>query len=68
MDAVIFIGICLVLVYKQLMSTDSNDTVIEEIEAEDVTRVAKLNDAMFEDPDAFMDYARMLGCDMGDRK
>lgn len=65
MDAVIFIGICLYIVVRQVnLSSDTDDT-FETMEAEDTTRVAKLNDAFYEDPDAFMDIAHALGFPVG---
>lgn len=60
MDAVVFIIICLIYVITGVSNTVA-ETVPTDVVVEDTTRVAKLNDAMFDDPDAFMDLAHNLG-------
>lgn len=65
MDAVIFISICVLFVVKQLQSVDTTEEVLDKMEREDLTRVAKLNDSFYEDPDAFMDIAHALGFPAG---
>lgn len=65
MDAVIFISICLYIVVKQMNTVDEVVTDFENMEVEDVTRVAKLNDNFYEDENAFMDIAHVLGFPAG---
>lgn len=65
MDAVIFISICLYIVVKQMNTVDEVSTDFENMEVEDVTRVAKLNDSFYEDDNAFMDIAHVLGFPAG---
>lgn len=60
MDAVIFIAIALVIALRAVQNSGTSGDVIE-VEAEDTTRVAKLNDNFYDDPDAFMDIAHALG-------
>ncbi|MCM1219026.1 MAG: hypothetical protein NC548_31475 [Lachnospiraceae bacterium] len=65
MDAVIFICICLFFVIKQLNGVETNETAVNNIEVEDTTRIAKINDSYFEDDYAFMDIASQLGFPKG---
>ena len=65
MDAVLFTGIAVVLVVMQMYKPDDASTSSKDIVVEDVTRVAKLNDSFYEDPDAFSEIAHALGFPKG---
>lgn len=67
MDAVIFICICLFFVIRQMNEGESNETALDHIQKEDVTRTAKLNDNFYEDENAFMDIAHALGFPTGNQ-
>lgn len=60
MDAVLYIvfALGLYMYYSNRKVTTSKKTA-EEVE--DITRVAKLNDTFYEDPNAFMKIANALG-------
>lgn len=60
MDAVVFIVICLIYVLTGVQDAPTAEVAADTV-VEDTTRVAKLNDTMFDDPDAFMDLAHNLG-------
>jgi len=60
MDAVVFIVICLIYVLTGAQDTPTAEVAADTV-VEDTTRVAKLNDTMFDDLDAFMDLAHNLG-------
>lgn len=62
MDAVIFIIVALIWTVK-MSDTKSNDEIktVKDYAPEDTTRVAKINDSFYEDPDAFMEIAHALG-------
>lgn len=64
MDAVIFLSLALFLTIKTLNSTEPETKTQREIDAmtvEDITRVAKLNDSFYEDPNAFSEIINALG-------
>lgn len=65
MDAVLFTGIAVVLVVMQMYKPDDASSSSKDIVVEDVTRVAKLNDSFYEDPDAFSEIAHALGFPKG---
>ena len=65
MDAVLFTGIAVVLVVMQMYKPDEASSSSKDIVVEDVTRVAKLNDSFYEDPDAFSEIAHALGFPKG---
>lgn len=65
MDAVLFTGIAVVLVVMQMYKPDDASSSSKDIIVEDVTRVAKLNDSFYEDPDAFSEIAHALGFPKG---
>ena len=65
MDAVLFTGIAVVLVVMQMYKPDDASSNSKDIVVEDVTRVAKLNDSFYEDPDAFSEIAHALGFPKG---
>lgn len=65
MDAVLFTGIAVVLVVMQMYKPDDASSSSKNIVVEDVTRVAKLNDSFYEDPDAFSEIAHALGFPKG---
>ena len=65
MDAVLFTGIAVVLVVMQMYKPDDTSSSSKDIVVEDVTRVAKLNDSFYEDPDAFSEIAHALGFPKG---
>lgn len=65
MDAVLFTGIAVVLVVMQMYKPDDASSSSKDIVIEDVTRVAKLNDSFYEDPDAFSEIAHALGFPKG---
>lgn len=64
MDAVIFLSLALFLTIKTLNSTEPETKTQREIDSmtvEDTTRVAKLNDSFYEDPNAFSEIINALG-------
>ena len=66
MDAVLFLGIAIVLTIMSLYKTDTNETgASTEIIKEDIERTAKLNDAYYEDAHAFLEIANALGFPKG---
>lgn len=65
MDAVLFTGVAVVLVVMQMYKPDDASSSSKDIVVEDVTRVAKLNDSFYEDPDAFSEIAHALGFPKG---
>ena len=65
MDAVLFTGIAVVLVVMQMYKPDDASSSSKDIVVEDATRVAKLNDSFYEDPDAFSEIAHALGFPKG---
>ena len=65
MDAVLFTGIAVVLVVMQMYKPDDASSSSKDIVVEDVTRVAKLNDSFYEDPDAVSEIAHALGFPKG---
>lgn len=64
MDAILFIGIAVFMTIMSLSKPDVKQD-IADIVKEDVTREAKLNDAYYEDQEAFMEIAHALGFPKG---
>ncbi len=60
MDAILFIGFTLGLTIY-LMFFDKNSAEDTPVQVEDMTREAKLNDAFYEDPNAFSLIINALG-------
>lgn len=60
MDAVLFIGFALFLTISMVFY-DKGDTESLTVKPEDMTREAKLNDAFYEDPNAFSLIINALG-------
>ena len=61
MDAVIFIAFTLILTCKSLFSKEDSSSTNTEVVVEDTTtRTTKLNDAFYDDPEAFSDMIRGL--------
>ena len=62
MDAIIFIIVALIWTLR-LEQPKANEEIksVKDYAPEDTTRVTKLNDAFYEDPDAFMEIAHALG-------
>ena len=60
MDAIVIIGIALVLTVKNVFFSKQEVSSVA-FEKEDVTRTTKLNDSFYEDPNAFYVVANMLG-------
>lgn len=63
MDAIVFITLALILAVRPKPAKDVivGGTRITHVEAEDVTREAKLNDSYYEDPNAFSEMINELG-------
>ena len=61
MDAIIFIGFSLFLTLRIMFGKDAKDAPAAEVVPEDTTRVAKLNDTFFEDPNAFCEMITAVG-------
>lgn len=64
MDAVVFIIFAWVLVFMQMKNPQGSVTQMSngvEVQPEDVTRTTKLNDAFYDDPNAFTEISRALG-------
>ena len=66
MDALIFISIALFIVLKHLNSIETAaDTVVKDIDVEDTTRTAKLNETFYQDENAFSEMINALGFPKG---
>lgn len=62
MDAIVFIFVALLWTLR-LEKPQSNSEIktVKDYAPEDTTRVTKLNEDFYEDPDAFMEIAHALG-------
>lgn len=60
MDAVIFITFALILTCKSLFSKEDTSSSTEIVEEDTTTRTTKLNDAFYDDPEAFSEMIRGL--------
>ena len=66
MDALIFISIALFIVLKHLKSIETEaSTVVKDIDVEDTTRTAKLNETFYQDENAFSEMINALGFPKG---
>ena len=62
MDAVIFGFLAIVLTALTLYQSEESISVSDDLMTpEDVSRSTKLNDAFYEDPDAFTEISKALG-------
>lgn len=63
MDGLVFIIIALVFVFQDMKKgeVDLPNNQVETIEQEDITRVAKVNESYYDDPNAFSIIINNLG-------